>query len=311
VEAQTTAVHRTPRGLHHVTGIVRDVGANADFYAGTLGLRFVKRTVDFEDRFSYHLHYGDATGSAGSALTFFPFREEPDGRVGRPQIADVHLAVPPDSLGYWRDRFDAMGVEHDAPTARFGERALPARDPDGTRLELVATEGHAEPWDGGQVPAEHGIRGVRGVSLLSASPFVTASLLETFGFERGGQEGDRVRYRTPRGVVDILDREVPFGREGAGTVHHVAFGVDEEATLHEWRELLADRDDVRVSYVKDRRFYHSLYVRDAGGILFELATEPVDLTRDDPAPGERLYLPPQFEDDRETIESQLPPLEAP
>lgn len=304
-------MHRTPRGIHHVTGIVRDAGANADFYADTLGLRFVKRTVDFEDRFSYHLHYGDATGSAGSTLTFFPFREEPDGRVGRPQIASARLAVPERSFGYWCDRFDARGVEYDEPTTQFGVRVLPVRDPDGTRLELAAEPGHAEPWDDGPVPTEHGVCGVTGVSLLSASPFVTASLLETFGFERGGQEGDRVRYRTPRGVVDVLDREIPFGREGAGTVHHVAFGVEEERALHEWRELLADRDDVRVSYVKDRRFYGSLYVRDAGGILFELATEPVDLTRDDPAPGERLYLPPKFEEDREIIEAQLPALEAP
>ena len=311
MEPQNGGVHRTPQGIHHVTGIVRDPGANADFYADTLGLRFVKRTVDFEDRFSYHLHYGDATGSAGSVLTFFPFREEPDGRVGRPQIASARLAVPEGSFDYWRDRFDARGVEYGEATTQFGTRVLPVRDPDGTRLELAAEPGHTEPWDGGPVPAEYGVRGVTGVSLLSASPFVTASLLETFGFERGGQEGDRVRYRTPRGVVDILDRETPFGREGAGTVHHVAFGVEEEATLHEWRDLLADRDDVRVSYVKDRRFSPSLYARDGGGILFELATEPVDLTRDDPAPGDRLYLPPEFESDRETIESQLPPLEAP
>ncbi|MFC7234736.1 VOC family protein [Halosegnis marinus] len=298
----------TVRGIHHVTGIVRDAGANVGFYADTLGLRFLKRTVDLEDRFSYHFHYGDATGSAGSVLTSFPFPDEADGRVGRPQIADASLAVPAGSLGYWRDRLADAGAEVGAVEERFAERALPVRDPDGTRLELVTARAHAEPWDGGDVPAEHGIRGVAGVSLLSASPFVTASLLETFGFERGGQEGDRVRYETGRGVVDLLDREAPFGREGAGTIHHVAFGVESDEALHEWRDVLADREDARVSYVKDREFYRSLYVRGAGGILFELATEPTDLTAGDPAPGEHLYLPDRFEEDRDLIESQLPPL---
>jgi len=299
-----------PTGLHHVTGIVRDATANARFYADALGLRFVKRTVDFEDRFAYHLHYGDATGSAGSVLTFFPFRDEVDGRVGRPQISAVAMAVPTGSLDYWRDRLADRDGTVGEVTDRFDDRVLPVRDPDGTHLELVTRPGQASPWDG-PVPSEYGLRGLAGVSLLSTNPYGTASLLETLGCERGGQAGDRVRYHTGRGVVDILDRETPFGREGAGTLHHVALGVPDEAALHDWRELLAGRDDVRVSYVTDRDFYHSLYVRDSGGILFELATEPVDVTADDPAPGERLYLPDQFAADRELIESQLPPLSWP
>ncbi|MFB6117509.1 VOC family protein [Halosegnis sp.] len=300
----------TVHGIHHVTGIVREAQPNADFYANTLGLRFVKRTVDLEDRFSYHLHYGDATGAAGTVLTFFPFCEEADGRVGRLQISAVGLAVPSGSLDYWRERLSARGHDPGSVETRFDERVLPVRDPDGTHLELVTARGHADPWDG-PVPTVHGIRGLSGVSVLSARPFVTASLLETFGLERGGQDGDRVRYQTPRGVVDMLDRETSFGREGAGTLHHVALGVDDEPAFQEWRETLAGRDDCRVSYVKDREFYASLYVRDAGGILFELATEPVDMTVGDPAPGHRLYLPDQFESDRETIESQLPPLSTP
>jgi glyoxalase family protein len=298
------------RGIHHVTGIVRDAQSNVDFYGEALGLRFVKRTVDFEDRFSYHLHYGDATGSAGTVLTFFPFRDEADGRVGRPQIAAAALAVPAGSLEFWRARLEDRGVAVEAVDRRFDERVLPLRDPDGTHLELVTREGHADPWDG-PVPTTHGIRGLAGVSILSASPFVTASLLETFGFARGDQEGSRVRYHTGRGVVDLLDRETPFGREGAGTIHHVAFGVESVDALHEWRDTLAGRDDVRVSYVHDRDVYHSLYARDAGGVLFELATEPIELTAGDPAPGEQLSLPARFEEDRTVIESQLPPLDVP
>ena len=299
-----------PHGLHHVTGIVRDAAANVEFYTEMLGLRFVKRTVDFEDRFTYHLQYGDATGSAGSVLTFFPFPDEADGRIGRPQIAAVALAVPGDSLAYWRSRLRERGASVRDVERRFDERVLPIEDPDGTQIELVTGAGHTNPWDG-PVPTAQGIRGIAGVSVLSASPFVTASLLETFGFERGGQDGDRVRYRSARGVVDLLDREAAFGREGAGTIHHVAFGVPDIDALHRWRSTLVGRDDVRVSYVTDRDFYHSLYVRDAGGVLFELATEPIDLTADDPVPGEGLYLPEQFEDDRQLIESQLPPLDPP
>jgi glyoxalase family protein len=294
-----------PTGIHHVTGIVRDARANVDFYTDTLGLRFVKRTVNMEDRFEYHFHYGDATGSAGSAVTFLPFRDEADGRVGRPQISETALAVPSGSLDEWDARVAESAGTVGERTERFGEPTLTLEDPDGTHLALVETEGHGEPWTE-TVPESTATRGVSGVSLLSASPFVTASILETFGFERGGQEGERVRYETGRGVVDILDRETEFGREGAGTIHHVAFGVDSEERLHEWREQLAGREDVRASYVKDRHFYHSLYVRDAGGILFELATEPMDMLGDDPAPGDHLYLPEWFEEDRELIESQLP-----
>ncbi|KTG09591.1 diguanylate cyclase [Haloprofundus marisrubri] len=298
-------------GIHHVSAIVRDAQRNVDFYTDVLGLRFVKRTVDFEDRFAYHLYYGDERGTEGSVLTFFPFPEEVDGRVGRPQIATASLAIPDDAVNYWTTRFADHGVDYEV-TERFDETVVAVSDPDGTNLELVTASGPSDPWSGGPIPTEHGIRGVHGVSLLSASPFVTASLLDTFGFELVAEEGDVVRYRADgRGsVVDILDREAPFGREGAGTIHHVAFGVPDEAALHEWRDLLADRD-VRVSRVTDRHFFQSLYVRDAGGVLFELATEPVELVDDDPAPGRHLALPPQFEEDRETIQSQLPPLELP
>jgi glyoxalase family protein len=305
-------VDDTP-GVHHVTGIVGDAQATVDFYAGTLGMRFVKRTVDFEDRFAYHLYFGDETGAVGSVLTFFPFPGEVPGRVGTPQIATASLAVPPESLDYWQDRFAERAVEHDQPTERFGERVLPFRDPEGTHLELVATDGPTEPWTGGEVPTEHAVRGVHGVAVQSASPYVTASLLETFGLELAAETDRRARYRAPeRGsVVDVRLEGAEFGREGAGSLHHVALGVESETALHEWRDLLADREDCRVSRVTDRHFFDSLYVRDGGGILFELATEPTDLTHDDPAPGEHLYLPPRFEEDRAVIERQLPELTLP
>ncbi|WP_435196149.1 VOC family protein [Natronomonas sp. EA1] len=294
-------------GIHHVSTIVRDARANRAFYTRSLGLRFVTRTVDFEDRFAYHLYYGDSSGRNGTVLTFFPFPDEVDGRVGRPQIASAALAVPEGSLDVWTARFDRLGVEYDPVEERFGEPVLPFRDPDGTHLELVEAEGVGEPWTE-VIENEYAIRGIHGVSLLSAAPFVTASLLETFGLDRGRQEGDRVRYRTGTQVVDLLDRETAFGREGAGTHHHVAFAVPDEAALHDWRDILAGRDDCRVSYVTDRHFFHSLYVRGDGGILFELATASAGMAEYG-GDADGLYLPPQFEEDREVIESQLPPLE--
>ncbi|WP_255198047.1 ring-cleaving dioxygenase [Halorarius litoreus] len=299
-------------GIHHVSVIVRDAAANVAFYTETLGLRLVKRTVNFEDQFTRHLYYGDEHGSPGTVLTFFPYPEEVDGRVGRPQVAATALAVPPESLDYWHDRLSARGIDVER-TERFGEATLQFADPDGTRLELVGASSPVEPWADGPVPVEHAIRGIHGVSVLSANPFQTASVLDTLGFDLERQEGDRVRYRASGDratIVDLLDRESAFGREGAGSVHHVAVRVETVDELHEWRELFADRG-YDVSRVKDRHFFHSLYVREPGGILIELATESPGVDGVEPLDelGERLYLPPWLEEDREMIEPQLPPLD--
>jgi glyoxalase family protein len=299
-------------GIHHITGIVRDAAENVRFYRDVLGLRLVKQTVNFTDRFTRHLFYGDETGSPGTALTFFPYPAEEDGRVGKPQITTAALVIPPDSVDYWRDRL----ADHDldvTETGRFEETVLQFADPDGTELELVTGESDVAPWADGPVPTEHAIRGIHGVTLLSTSIFVTASLLETMGFELIAQDGDRVRYRAPGDratVVDLLDRAAEFGREGAGSIHHVAVRVPDEDQLYEWHDLLRERG-YDVSRVKDRHFFHSLYVREPGGILFELATEGPGLAAEaDPATlGESLFLPPWLEEDREMIEDQLPPLD--
>ncbi|WP_255151867.1 VOC family protein [Halorarius halobius] len=299
-------------GIHHVSVVVRDAAAVHRLYTETLGLRCVKRTVNFEDKFTYHLYYGNEHGDPGTVLTFFPYPDEVDGRVGRPQVAATALAVPPRSLDYWEDRLSERGVAVERDE-RFGDALLRFSDPDGTRLELVGTDAPVDPWDEGPVPAEYAIRGIHGVSVLSVDPFQTAGLLETLGFDLEAQAGDRVRYRAPGDhatVVDLLDREAPFGREGAGSVHHVAVRAASVDELHEWRELFAERG-YDVSRVKDRQFFHSLYVREPGGILFELATESPGVAAVEPldALGERLYLPPQFEPDREMIRPQLPPLD--
>ena len=299
-------------GIHHVTGIVRDAQKNVDFYAGVLGLRLVKQTVNFTDKFTRHLFYGDETGSPGTAVTFFPYPAEDDGRIGKPQISATALVIPPSSVSYWRDRLADRGVAV-TESERFDETVLRFGDPDGTHLELVTGESSVEPWAGGPVPTRRAIRGIHGVTLLSASVFVTASVLETLGFDLVDQEGDRVRYRAPGDratVVDLLDRDVEFGREGAGSIHHVAVRVPDEDQLYEWHDLFRERG-YDVSRVKDRHFFHSLYVREPGGILFELATERPGLTAgaDRDALGRSLFLPPWLEADREMIESQLRPLD--
>ncbi|AQL42080.1 ring-cleaving dioxygenase [Halorientalis sp. IM1011] len=300
-------------GIHHITGIVRDAQQNVDFYTGVLGLRLIKQTVNFNEKFTRHLFYGDETGSPGTVLTFFPYPAEDDGRPGKPQISTAALVIPPNSVSYWHDRLSDHGIDVEGPVERFEEQVLRFTDPDGTQLELVTGTSSVEPWVDGPVPSAHAIRGIHGVSLLSTSVYVTASVLETLGFELIDQEGDRVRYQAPGDratVIDVLDRDVEFGREGAGSIHHVAVRVPEKEQLYEWHDLFRDRG-YDVSRVKDRHFFHSLYVREPGGILFELATEEPGLTAESDLDtlGDSLFLPPWLEEDREMIEGQLQPLE--
>ncbi|WP_200530581.1 VOC family protein [Halorubrum sp. LN27] len=314
-------------GLHHVTGIVGDPGANAAFYAETLGLRLLRRTVNYEDSLQYHLYFGDATGSPGSVFTVFPDPRGDPGRAGKPGYAAVAFAVPPGSLGFWRERLTDRGVavEEIASADRFGDRALSVADPSGTRVELVESDADGDPWVGGAsatdpVPESAAIRGLYGVTALPADPYGTASVLETLGFEYEAETGDRIRYRASGDratVVDLLDRDAPYLREGPGALHHAAVRVPDREALLEWHDLFRDRG-YDVSRVKDRHFFHSLYVRGPGGLLVELATEAP--TPDGPqTPGladpdvtghaTELYLPPRFEDDRELIEGQLPAFE--
>jgi len=300
-------------GIHHITGIVRNAQDNVAFYRDVLGLRLVKQTVNFNEKFTRHLFYGDETGSPGTALTFFPYPAEDDGRPGKPQVRTAAMVIPPDSVSYWRSRLTDHGVSFEGPFDRLDETVLRFADPDGTRLELVTGESDVDPWADGSVPAQHAIRGIHGVTLLSANVYVTASVLDTLGFELDTQEGDRVRYEAPgerATVVDLLDRDADFGREGAGSIHHVAVRIPDENQLYDWHGLFRERG-YDVSRVKDRQFFHSLYVREPGGILFELATEEPGLTVDDDhdGPGESLFLPPWLEEDREMIEGQLQPLD--
>ncbi|EMA68765.1 glyoxalase/bleomycin resistance protein/dioxygenase [Halorubrum aidingense JCM 13560] len=315
-------------GLHHVTGIVGDAAAHAAFYGEVLGLRLLRRTVNYEDVLQYHLYFGDATGSPGSVFTVFPDPTADPGRPGKPGYEAVAFAVPTGSLDYWRGRLAERGIEPE-PVERFGDRLLRLADPSGTRVELVERPPDPEnddPWLGNAadaVPKSAAIRGLDGVTALPADPYGTASVLDTLGFAYEAETDDRIRYRAPGDratVVDILDRDAAYLREGPGTLHHAAVRVADREALLDWHELFRDRG-YDVSRVKDRHFFHSLYVRGPGGLLVELATEATTPDGPDAAIGPRgpglappdvdghateLYLPPRFEDDRELIEDQLP-----
>ena len=228
-------------GIHHVTAICRDPANNVAFYTGNLGLRMVKRTVNFDDPGSWHLYYGDEIGRPGTALTFFAWGEQPAGRNGNGMAAETAFVIPKSSLGYWTQRLIERGIAHDAPEKRFGERVLPFRDADGMRLALVAVKGADQipGWSNGDVPAQHALRGFRGVTLMVGAGEPTAEVLTAaFGFHAQGREGHVVRYRAGGDnlgtVVDVRTAEgFLAGRQGTGSVHHVAFRAATDAAQAE------------------------------------------------------------------------------
>jgi len=303
-------------GLHHVTAIAGPPQHNVDFYAGVLGLRLVKRTVNFDDPGTYHLYFGDEVGRPGTAMTFFPWANAVRGRAGAGMTRATAFAVPPGSLDFWMGRLADRALDFGAPVERFGERVLPLADPDGLALELVEREVPLPGWAGGPVPAAHALRGFDGVTLAVADPAPTATLLrDVLGYEPVGEEDGRQRLRTPAGdyaaVVDLVaSQDLP--RPGAGTVHHVAFRARDEAEQAAWQEAVRGAG-LHVTEVRDRQYFRSIYFREPGGILFEIATDAPGFTLDEPveALGEGLRLPPWLEGRRETIEARLVPLRPP
>jgi glyoxalase family protein len=308
------------RGLHHVTAICADPQANVDFYTDVLGLRLVKRTVNFDDPTTYHLYYGDDLGRPGTILTFFPWPGAPRGRPGTGQTTAVAFAVPPESLELWMERLAERAAEFDAIEERLGERVLPFRDPDGLALELVETsEASArESWHDGSVPAPMALRGFHGVTLTVEGYERSAMLLsEVMGFARAGSARERFRYAAPGEepgrVVDVVCAPGQrLGRIAAGTIHHVAFRCASGEEQVAWRERLA-RAGMNVTPPLDRRYFHSIYFREPGGVLFEIATDPPGFIRDEEAEalGTSLRLPEWLEPQRRYIEDRLPALTVP
>ena len=306
-------------GIHHVTAIAGDPQRNLDFYAGVLGLRLVKRTVNFDDPHTYHFYFGDERGTPGSLITFFPWRDAPAGQHGVGQVAVTSLAIPADSLGWWLHRFVATGVRHEAPMRRGDEQVVSFRDPEGMRLELVAhpATGAVAGWSDGTVPAEHAIRRVHAVTLWVATLEPTAAVLETLGFRASEDRDGMVRFLVgdgmPGAIVDV--RAVGGfvrGHDGVGAVHHVAFRMSDDATELSLRKQIAEMGR-RPTPMIDRSYFHSVYFREPGGVLFELATDAPGFLIDEPLStlGQSLRLSPQFEARRTEIEGVLPAVQLP
>jgi glyoxalase family protein len=307
-------------GLHHVTAIAGDPQPNIDFYAGLLGLRLVKLTVNYDDPTTYHLYYGDGQGHPGTIMTFFPWPGAMRGRIGTGQLTITSFAAPENSLGYWKDRLTKHGASVQQTRSEFDEEMLFFTDPDGLQLELIATP-HANPdraWDHGTVPLDFAIRGFHHVTLSENGYERTASLLtSTLGFKRIQEHGARFRYAASDGapgtMVDLVC--APEGRPGrvaVGTIHHVAWRTPTNEQQGKWREIIRDLQ-YNVTPIIDRTYFHSIYFREPGGVLFEIATDPPGFAVDEPADqiGSSLVLPSWLESERSELQRILPAIRLP
>jgi catechol 2,3-dioxygenase-like lactoylglutathione lyase family enzyme len=308
-------------GIHHVTAIAADPQRNVDFYSGVLGLRLVKRTVNFDDPGTYHLYYGDEVGTPGSIMTFFPWPGAHRGQQGVGQVAVTSFSVLPSAIAFWLERLVRFGVEHSLPAKRGPagdeERVITLRDHDGTMLEIVghpAAEGRI-PWSGAGIPADHAIRGFHGVTLwVDVVEPTERTLVDTMGF-RAQRDGESTRRYVvgdggPGALVDVRGIGGFLGAtEGAGTVHHVAWNVaSDESELAVRQRVIAS--GLHPTAVIDRTYFHSVYFREPGGVLFELATSQPGFAVDEDVAhlGERLMLPPRYESRRAALEGALPPI---
>lgn len=315
-------------GIHHVSAITSDVVANRDFYTRALGLRIVKKTVNQDATDVYHLFYADGLGSAGSDVTFFGFPSTPINQPGAGEIGEIALRVEhTDSLRFWEQRFDTLGVERQAVTERAGFSALPFTDPEGQRLAIIASDGTnpipgGTPWDRATVPVEHGITGLGLVSISTIRPEGTLRVLtEVMGFRI---VEDRPDDRIPGNRTVVLETgkgglngtlivhvrpNAPLARLGHGGVHHVAFRVPTYEAHTAWNTHLADAG-MNVTPVIDRFYFRAMYFREPGGVLFEISSDEPGFTGDEPLEtlGESLALPPFLKPRRASIEAQLRPL---
>lgn len=303
-------------GIHHVTLITRKVQANVDFYVGFLGLRLVKRTGGYEDATQLHLFYGDRSASPGSLITFLVWEDGAQGRAGHGQVGEIALAIDPASLGFWLERALRFHVKAEGPAAEFGETVLRLRDPDGVVVKLVGTSLPAsDPWIVPDIPAEHAIRRIRGVTIFSEIPEETSAFITRhFGFERGARDGALERLVSKSGdAIDIRDADGFWpGLPGTGVADHVAFRSPDVAHLRQVEQGLA-RLNSSPTNVHDRNYFTSLYVREPAGTLLELATDGPGFTIDEPVEslGSRLFVPPQAKNRAADITAILPQFSLP
>jgi len=305
-------------GIHHVTAIAGDPQKNIDFYVNVLGLRLVKKTVNFDDPFTYHFYFGDEVGNPGTLLTFFPWSSQAHrGKIGSGQLTVFSFSIPENSLSFWSDRLKQFGASV-SRSVRFGEEVLKAFDHDGFQFELIAAKDVRNGWLHGSVPGEFAIRGFHGVTLLETAENPTADFLQSrLEFRDVGVEGNRARFETGTGgsgtIVEILhEKNTPRGFMGMGTVHHVAFRTETPESQLIIRQDLV-RSGAEVTPVIDRNYFHSIYFREPGGVLFEVATDPPGFLIDEPKDklGTSLKLPSQYEQIRSEIERTLPAVHIP
>ena len=302
-------------GLHHITAIADDAQRNYEFYTKVLGLRMVKKTVNFDDPGTYHFYFGDEIGTPGTILTFFPWQGIGQGYTGTGMATDIGYSVPAESLTFWEDRFKKFNVRHGQLQERFGEQLLPFQDPDGLKLEMIISgnNDNRKQWLISDITRQFAIKGFHNITLTVRNVKPTASILtDIFGYRLLKQEGNRYRFITDAietaSIVDII--EAPLltqGRNAAGTNHHVAFRVKDDNILMEFREKIAGKG-INITPKIDRDYFFSLYFREPGGVLFELATDNPGFTKDEPVEelGSSLKLPKQYEGSRSKIEKSLP-----
>lgn len=314
------AFENTVAGIHHVSVIAGPARSNIDFYTRILGMRLVKKTVNFDDPASYHLYYGDETGQPGTALTFFPWEHAAPGRFGAGETLETALRIPESAFSYWLGRFADLGVATGQPVRRFGETVLPFEDRDGVRLALVALPGLAEEagWSDGTIPEEHAIRGFHSVTFDVVDTAPTAAVLtDVLGFTEAAREGDVLRLEAspggagPGGVVNLRKAaSATRGRTGHGTVHHVAFRAADDEAEATMVQRLKENHNLLTTEQRDRFYFRSVYFREPGGVLFEIATDKPGFTADESLAdlGKGLMLPPFLEGRREDIVRGLPDL---
>lgn len=304
-------------GLHHITAIADNAKRNHEFYTKVLGLRMVKKTVNFDDPGTYHFYFGDEQGTPGTILTFFPWEGIGPGRTGTGMATDIGYSVPKGSLEFWADRFKQFNVKQDSVQERFGEQYLSFKDPDGLNIDLLIPDSEDKriPWETEDVKADVALRGFHNITLTLRNIKATAEILtDVLGYKLLEQEGKLYRFKTDAienaAVVDLLESPgTAPGHNAAGTNHHVAFRVKDDTILMEYREKVLSKG-LSITPKIDRDYFFSLYFREPGGVLFELATDNPGFTRDEPLNelGSHLKLPKQYEAARARIEKALPQL---
>ena len=304
-------------GLHHITAIAGDAQRNYDFYTKILGLRMVKKTVNFDDPNTYHFYFGDRVGTPGTILTFFPWPRVKQGKAGVGMATEIGYSVPPGSLNFWKERFEKFGVEYGSVSQKFGEDYLSFQDPDGLNLELIVSDSQddREGFETQEVDLETALKGFHNVTLSLWNIQPTAAILtDIFGYKFIGQEKNLYRFKIDTvpnaAIVDLLEK--PDGERGVnagGTNHHVAFRVKDEETLMFFREKVL-KSGLQITEKINRDYFFSLYFREPGGVLFEIATDNPGFATDESVEqlGSSLQLPDRYKGARSQIESSLPQL---